>query len=75
LILVGGPSLAHDILPEARALLDAEEASDTPGHSTNHAANNSTHRSSRRSAFFSATLSATNYALCLSSNRQCENCD
>jgi hypothetical protein len=65
--------LAHDILPEAGALFDAKEASDTAGNSTKHAADNSTHRSGCRSTLFRAALSASDNALCLSPDWQCEN--
>ena len=66
LVSVRWRRLAHDILPEARALFDPEEASDTARNSTKHAADNSTHRSSRRSPLFRPTLSASDDALCMS---------
>jgi hypothetical protein len=73
LISVRGASLAHDILPEARALVDPEEASDTACNATKYATDDATHRSSC-SALLSATLNATNDALCVNACRQCENC-
>jgi hypothetical protein len=69
LVSVRRRGLAHDILPEPGALVDAEEASDTAGNSTKHAADNSTHRSGCRGAFICAALSASDYALCLNPNR------